>query len=253
MKIAETLQVFASVLGSGQGMVAVLVLSVLAIAAPFADRYLVRRKRLTYRVLYNSKLGINPDVDDEDVTAGVPPGADPAMRRLADEMSRMTSVVVRLRNAGIEDIRPDDLQDHPLTLEFGGRVIWNARISDPSVETHRGAHKRSLRFLPADGAEATRPDAPSAELDEVRKTSRRTFPWTRKAAAVAESVPVPDVPQWTRLQLRDFSLQRKESLKIAIVLREPRAAARIPRTPRTSASRAGSRVAGSSTRRSRRG
>lgn len=223
MKIAETLQTLASVLGSGQGLVAMLVLSVLAIAAPFADRYLIRRKRLAYRVLYNSKLGVSPDVDDEDVTAGLPPGADPGMRELADEMSRMTSVVVRLRNAGIEDIRPEDLQGHPLTLDFGGRVIWNARISDPSVENHRLAHKRSLTFLPADGADSEPAQQPSAKLEEVRKSSRRRFPWNRRAeTAVAEAPAESEYPQWTRLQLRGFALQRKEKLKIAIVLREPR-------------------------------
>lgn len=220
MKIAETLQTLASVLGSDLGLLVVLVLSVLAIAAPFVDRYLIRTKRLSYRVLYNSKLGVSPDLDDGDVAAGVPPGADEAMHELADEMSRMTSVVVRLRNAGIDDIRRDDLRNHPLTLDFGGRVIWNARISDPSVEAHRGAHKRSLTFLPPDGEVRERKESESAKLEDVRKTSRRRFPWSRRVAEpVAE--PESETPQWTRLQLRGLELQRKEKLKIAIVLREP--------------------------------
>ncbi|GAA1199490.1 hypothetical protein [Prauserella alba] len=76
MKIAETLQTIASVLGSDQGMLVMLVLSVLAIAAPFADRHLIRRNRLSYRVLYNSKLGVSPDLDDGDVFGEIPPDAD---------------------------------------------------------------------------------------------------------------------------------------------------------------------------------
>ncbi|WP_253856729.1 hypothetical protein [Prauserella alba] len=86
----------------------------------------------------------------------------------------MTSAVVRLRNAGIEDIRAEDLSRHPLTLEFGGRVIWNARISDPSVETHRLAHKRSLTFLPETKATPARGEVSPANLQEVRTTSPQT-------------------------------------------------------------------------------
>ncbi|MBB3663417.1 ABC-type phosphate transport system substrate-binding protein [Prauserella sediminis] len=222
MKIAETLQTVASVLGSDQGLLVMLVLSVLAIAAPFADRHLIRRKRLSYRVLYNSKLGVSPDLDDGDVFGEIPPGADAGMHELADKMSRMTSVVVRLRNAGIEDIRSEDLSKHPLTLEFGGRVIWNARISDPSVETHRLAHKRSLTFLPETKAAPARGgDVSPANLEEVRTTSRRKL-WPRRRDDEEQSAePKPETPQWTRIELHDFSLQRKEQLKIAVVLREP--------------------------------
>lgn len=251
MKIAETLQTLASVLGSGQGLVAMLVLSVLAIAAPFADRYLIRRKRLAYRVLYNSKLGVSPDVDDEDVTAGLPPGADPGMRELADEMSRMTSVVVRLRNAGIEDTRPEDLQGHPLTLDFGGRVIWNARISDPSVENHRLAHKRSLTFLPADGADSEPAQQPSAKLEEVRKSSRRRFPWNRRAeTAVAEARPSPNIHSGHVCSCvgSRCSARRNSRSRSCCGNRGIRGG-----TPRTSASTANWRAAGSWTSASRRG
>ncbi|MEU6721388.1 hypothetical protein ABZ897_58945 [Nonomuraea sp. NPDC046802] len=40
------------------------------IAAPFVDRLVVRRKRISFRVLYNSKIGIGPE--------GLSDSSDPA-------------------------------------------------------------------------------------------------------------------------------------------------------------------------------
>ncbi|PXY31026.1 PstS family phosphate ABC transporter substrate-binding protein [Prauserella muralis] len=215
MRVTETVQSLAELLGSAQGLLGLLAASVLTIATPFADRYLLRRKRLSYRVQYNSKIGLSPiDLRDDD---GPVKHADPQLKPIAELLDRMTIVVIRIRNTGVEDIRKEDFDDQPLTFTFGGRTIWNARISEPSVEEHRAKLSKILEFSTAEDSE----QAPGHvdRLDEVRTSlGKRMIGWFRPSPQAAGEVAT---PRWQGVSLDGLDLQRKERFKLVVVLREP--------------------------------
>jgi phosphate transport system substrate-binding protein len=123
--------------GAGQVLFGILAL----LAAPFVDRLLLRRKRISYRVLYNSKIALGPEVphDRTDHVEAHSPQLAPVMRLL----NRMNVVVIRIRNSGSYDIEPADFEE-PLSFTFGGRVLWNARVSEASTLQVR----KQLRHCP---------------------------------------------------------------------------------------------------------
>ncbi|NIJ10257.1 ABC-type phosphate transport system substrate-binding protein [Saccharomonospora amisosensis] len=219
MSPGQRLEAVAELLLSNQGSLVLGIAALLAIAAPFADRYLIRRKRLYYRVQYNSKLGLSPvDLQDHDDSVK---HADPELQPIAELLDRMSIVVIRVRNTGIDDISAADLKDDPIEFTFGGRVIWNARISEPSIETHRKKLKNSLEFFTTDTNGNGYEDN---TLDNVRVSlGRRLSAWLRgepvdRAAQSSASQPA---PRWHGVRFREISLQRKEKFKLVVVLREP--------------------------------
>ncbi|WP_228771448.1 hypothetical protein [Actinokineospora iranica] len=109
----EALRVVLDFLGPGNLVLGI----VLLIATPFVDRFLVRRKRISFRVLYNSKIGLGPEKPDDD--DGPVRGQ---LATLAALLDRMSIVVIRIRNNGGYDIAPDDF-DRPLSFTFGKRVV----------------------------------------------------------------------------------------------------------------------------------
>ncbi|MBB5155486.1 hypothetical protein [Saccharopolyspora phatthalungensis] len=92
----ETVQALAALFGDHVGSSVLAVLAVVTIAAPVVDRFIIRRKRLHYRVLYNSKIGLSPiELHDGEV-----PPADPQLIRIARLVDRMSIVIIRIRNTG---------------------------------------------------------------------------------------------------------------------------------------------------------
>ncbi|PRX50305.1 ABC-type phosphate transport system substrate-binding protein [Prauserella shujinwangii] len=211
----QTLQALAELLGSGQGSVVLGVAALLAIASPIVDRYVIRRKRVHYRVQYNSKIGLSP-VDLHDGN-GAARHADPRLLHIAELLDRMSIVVIRVRNTGSFDIEPKDF-GRPLEFTFGRRVIWDARISEPSVEEHRGELTDALEFFSVDG-DAGDPGE-TGKLTKVRTSlGQRLSAWLGNSAS-GEPPPAPP-PQWHGVRLSRLSLERKEKFKLVVVLREP--------------------------------
>ncbi|MEU6647168.1 substrate-binding domain-containing protein [Saccharomonospora sp. NPDC046836] len=211
MRFEDTLGSVAELLGSTGGILGLLAAAVIATLAPLFDRYVLRRKRIYYRVQYNSKIGLSPvDLQDGD---GAVKHADEVdqLRPIVELLDRLSLVVIRVRNAGIEDISNDDFRGSPLKFTFGGRIIWNARISEPSIEPHREKLKDALQFDSGKPA----PD----ELGTVRTSLRKrlTALFRNSQAGKPES----PQPQWDGVHFRELDLHRREQFKLVVVLREP--------------------------------
>ncbi|WP_248960322.1 PstS family phosphate ABC transporter substrate-binding protein [Sphaerisporangium perillae] len=181
----------------------------LLVAAPFVDRLVVRRKRLVFRVLYNSKIGVGPEVlhDGTDAVASAPP----QLRQVARLLDRMSMVVIRIRNGGSYDIDPDDF-DKPLSFTFGGRVVWNARVSEASTPELRAELRESLRFFPAEGSRPARDNL----LTVRRRLTERLTRWL--APQTGQDVVE---PAWQGVRIDGLSLKKGQKAKLVVVLREP--------------------------------
>ncbi|MEO3810043.1 substrate-binding domain-containing protein [Sphaerisporangium sp. B11E5] len=180
----------------------------LLIATPHFDRLLVRRKRLAFRVLYNSKIGLGPETlhDGGDPARSGPPQLRQVMRLL----DRMSMVVIRIRNSGSYDIEPDDF-DTPLSFTFGGRVVWNARVSEASTPELRARLREALRFF---STEENPP--PRDNLLTVRqRLSERMTRWLGAPSGqeVAE-------PHWHGVRIDGLTLRPGQKAKLVVVLRE---------------------------------
>ncbi|MEV6984299.1 substrate-binding domain-containing protein [Sphaerisporangium sp. NPDC051017] len=200
------LERFVGFLGDGAG--AVLFGIALFVAAPFVDRLLVRRKRLGFRVLYNSKIGIGPERLHD--------GADPAdsgprqLRQVVRLLDRMSVVVIRIRNSGSYDIDPEDFAK-PLSFTFGGRVVWNARISEASNTALREELRNALRFF-ADDGRAARDNLLTVRGRLAERMGRLLRAPTGQDAAE---------PHWYGVWMDGLSLRRGQKAKLVVVLREP--------------------------------
>ncbi|MFC6084620.1 PstS family phosphate ABC transporter substrate-binding protein [Sphaerisporangium aureirubrum] len=180
----------------------------LLIATPYFDRLLVRRKRLGFRVLYNSKIGLGP----ETLHDGAEPARSgpPQLRQVMRLLDRMSMVVIRIRNSGSYDIGPEDF-DRPLSFTFGGRVVWNARVSDASTPELRARLRESLRFF---STEENPP--PRDNLLTVRqRLSERMTRWLGAPSGqeVAE-------PHWHGVRIDGLTLRPGQKAKLVVVLRE---------------------------------
>ncbi|GLZ36495.1 substrate-binding domain-containing protein [Actinokineospora sp. NBRC 105648] len=208
--IRETLRAVLDFLGPGNLVLGI----VLLVATPFVDRFLIRRKRISYRVHYNSKIGLGPEKLHDDG-----PGAGPrqlaSMSRLLD---RMSIVVIRIRNTGGYDISADDF-DKPLSFTFGKRVVWNARISEAGSDEIREQLRAGLRFF----RNGTDPAPGNGERDNLltvrEKLSQRMVRW------IGGQAPAPQEPEteprWHGVRLDGLSLKRKQKFKLVVVLEEP--------------------------------
>ncbi|GII86457.1 hypothetical protein Ssi03_44470 [Sphaerisporangium siamense] len=182
---------------------------VLLVAAPFLDRLIVRRKRLGFRVLYNSKIGIGPERLHD--------GADPSdsgprqLRQVVRLLDRMSVVVIRIRNSGSYDIEPDDFQK-PLSFTFGGRVVWNARISEASTPDLREELRNSLRFFAAGDTRTGRDNLLAVRGRLTERMSRLLRAPSGQDAGE---------PRWYGVWLDGMSLGRGQMAKLVVVLREP--------------------------------
>ncbi len=216
MTLGNLLDRVVEVLLSGQTTWILAVATVVTISSPFVDRYVVRRKRLHYRVQYNSKIGLSPvnlRKDEDQVTH-----VDSQLSPVIELLDRMSIVVIRIRNTGVEDIADGDFTD-PLEFSFGRRVVWNARISEPSVESHRRRLKEGLEFFTHDD-----PGPSTEDLADVRKSLGERLGALLRSLATARPEParaVAQAPRWHGVRLRNLALQRREQFKLVVVLREP--------------------------------
>lgn len=202
MGVGATMQSLAEILSSDSGSLVLGLAALVAMAAPFVDRYFIRRRRLTFRVLYNSKIGLSP-IDLHDGENGSAQ-ADPQLERTARLLSRMSVVVIRIHNTGGFDIAPEDFEI-PLSFTFGSRIVWDARVSDATDDGLRQHVREGLEFF-------TRESQPveSAKLSRVRALLPKRL----------AGVPAPEAPEWHGVRLARLSLKRKEKFKLVVVLRE---------------------------------
>lgn len=178
----------------------------LLFATPVIDRLFVRRKRLGFRVLYNSKIGLGP----EQLHDGTDPNS-PQLRELVRVLDRMSIVVIRVRNTGSYDIDGEDF-DKPLTFTFGDRIVWNARVSEAGSEELKAEIRRSLQFFGSEASPA------KASLPTVReRMAQRVAKW----GGLAVPADPPGEPVWHGVRLEKLVLRRKQKFKLLVVLREP--------------------------------
>ncbi|KOX17475.1 hypothetical protein ADK67_38460 [Saccharothrix sp. NRRL B-16348] len=178
----------------------------LLFATPVIDRLFVRRKRLGFRVLYNSKIGLGP----EQLHDGTDPNS-PQLRELVRVLDRMSIVVIRVRNTGSYDIDGEDF-DKPLTFTFGNRVVWNARVSEAGSDEMKAEIRRSLQFFGSEASPA------KATLPTVReRMAQRVAKW----GGLAVPADPPGEPVWHGVRLEKLVLRRKQKFKLLVVLREP--------------------------------
>ncbi|GAB3968443.1 hypothetical protein GCM10029978_037880 [Actinoallomurus acanthiterrae] len=193
------------------------ILIVLLVTSPLFDRYLVRRRRITYRVLYNSKIGLSPvalhDGNDRSTVT------DPNLREYARTFDRLSIVIIRVRNTGGYDIAPSDFV-RPLSFTFKDRVIWNARISDASTEPLHDAVRDRLEFfstIPGNAAASNgNPDVKTLR----RLLADRLAGLVKGPSSGPSSAPAEDTRQWNGVRLADLSLERRQRFKLVVVLRE---------------------------------
>ncbi|MDQ2709254.1 MAG: substrate-binding domain-containing protein [Actinomycetota bacterium] len=191
-------------LGAGNIVVAICTL----IATPYVDRLVIRRRRLTFRVLYNSTIGIGPEIlHSEDDHTHV---RSEELVRFAKLLDRMSVVVIRIRNSGSHDITSEDF-DRPLSFTFGRRLVWNARISEVANDTARRRIRDGLEFF-STTPQPKKPAPTSGSLRAVRDWLPTRL-WSEAAA-----------PNWQGVRFRTLELERRQRFKLVMVLVEPEGA-----------------------------
>jgi phosphate transport system substrate-binding protein len=199
------------ILGSNQGLIALTVAALVAFASPLVDRFVFRRKRIQYQVLYNSKIGL----DNESKVGLDPKGKDdnaalaPRNRQLHQVMDRLrflSIMMIKIRNTGISDIVGEDFQ-HPLEVTFADRVVWDARVSDATTESLREHVRENLEFF------TDREEGDPGTSDGDLNTLRNQLPGRIAESEVSEQ-------QWHGVRLQQLSLHRKQSFILVLVLHE---------------------------------
>jgi phosphate transport system substrate-binding protein len=212
--IGQLMQSLPEILLSGQGSLVLGAAALLAIISPLVQRFVATRKRVYFRVQSDSKIGLDVDLHATEDADG---HADEQLIAIAELVGRLSFVVIRIRNTG-GDISLHDL-DEPVEFTFRGRVIWNARISDPSVRPHRQDLVDSLEFFstgPTSAAPAELPKVRGSLLPRIREIIRSS---TATEPPPPPAQPPP--PQWHGIRLkRDLALAAKEKFKVVVVLRE---------------------------------
>ncbi|MEV0611769.1 substrate-binding domain-containing protein [Nonomuraea sp. NPDC050404] len=201
MAVLERLAELVQSLG---GVNQVLFAIALLLVAPFVDRLVVRRKRISFRVLYNSKIGLGPESYEPAETD------PPQLRRLTMLLERMSIVVIRIRNSGSYDIDAGDF-DRALSFTFGDRVVWNARVSEASTDALRTQLRNGLRFFTT-GRQPS-PDS----LQTVRgRLGERMARWLLGGQTQHDAAE----PTWHGVRMGEMALKRGEHAKLVVVLRE---------------------------------
>jgi hypothetical protein len=211
--LGKVLDSLGQLLGERQENLYIAAAIVLVLAGPLADRYFLRRKRIHYRVLYNSKIGLSPvDLHDGDQPSD---RTNPHLVQYAHMLERMSVVIIRIRNTGGYDIEPDDFVT-PLSFSFGARIIWDARISEATTDDLRRTVREHLEFFSTAAATSTHGQE---NLGTVReRLARRVATWLDGAPPVPRAEPE---SQLHGVRLAKLPLNRNEKFKLVLVLREP--------------------------------
>jgi hypothetical protein len=89
LALTETLHSVVDILGSSQGLTAMAIAAIVGIGSPVMDRLVIRRKRIQYQVLFNSKIGLSPVlVDDDGADEGTHKQAHPDLTGLVQQFER---------------------------------------------------------------------------------------------------------------------------------------------------------------------
>lgn len=218
----DLFQSLVDILGSNEGTIALAVAAAVALGTPVVDRLVIRRKRIQYQVLYNSKIGLSPVLmdDGDEPSPLVPP--NPELTHVAKLLDRLSVVIVRIRNTGSYDIVESDFEP-PLSFTFGPRVVWNARISEASDPMLRQHIRENLEFFTNADAPAAPAHAPAVDGGRNLSTLRRVLGLRMSAFLTPAPVPVVTAerpPQWHGVRLAKMWLRRKQSFILVVVLRE---------------------------------
>ncbi|HEY3606594.1 MAG TPA: substrate-binding domain-containing protein [Pseudonocardiaceae bacterium] len=206
-------------LGSNTGTIALAVAAVVSLGTPLIDRLLIRRKRIQYQVLYNSKIGLSPtsfDRDADEPVSSVP--TNPQLPPVVRLLEHLSVVIVRIRNTGSYDIAESDFEP-PLSFTFGRRVVWDARISEASDPQLRRHVRENLEFFTnGAGDPPTRPAGGIEENRTLRALRRRLAARLTPSPAVV-TPPEPE-PQWHGVRLAKLWMRRGQSFILVVVLHE---------------------------------
>lgn len=209
------------IMAEGGAPLSIALAVLVTLAAPLADRFIIRRKRIDYRVLYNSKIGLNPlPAHDSDSSAE----ADPRLLHLTSVVNRMSVVLIRIRNVGSFDIEKNDF-DTPISFSFGQRVVWDARISEASTPELHQLTRENLAFFSEEktSGKTNVPVKPTAK--EAGNLSLVRDWLARRLSTSLEPVRKPAEgnlgPQWHGVRLNRLALPRGHKFKLVVVLQEP--------------------------------
>ena len=229
MALTETLHSVVDILGSSQGLIAMAIAAVVGIGSPVMDRLVIRRKRIQYQVLFNSKIGLSPVlVDDDGADEGTHKQAHPDLTGLVQQLDKLSVLMIRIRNVGSSDIEGADISP-PLKVTFGSRVVWDARISEASDPMLRKQVREKLEFFPngvetPDKVETSGKPAQAAQTERRNlRTLRRLLGGRLESALTEPAEPAKrdkPVEQWRSVQLDDLWLRRKQSFILVVVLHE---------------------------------
>jgi len=164
------------------------------------DRYYVRRRRLSYRVHWDSRVLASPS--DRSIKI------DLEILHRGKAVPDASFVMLRVQNVGGLDIDLSDIR-RPISFRFPGRTI---RYFE--VDTHE------LDTLDADHLSAWQKDR-LALTSATAHDGASTLPLPTGPAsggAPTASAPVTDASLGERLDLPAFSIQRKRSLKLLVLL-----------------------------------
>lgn len=221
------LKTIGTILSSNGGTIGLIIGIAFVFSAPLADRYLIRPKRLQYRVLYDSKIGLSPEEFYDSRRDRRP---DPQLVLMSALMSQVTVVVIRFRNIGSKTIEEKDFAA-PIRLSFKGRVVRDIRISEAGrdepdgvvpMDSVRDRVGQVLAFVDSTGveppvrvdssADQSTPPAIFALREMAREDMQRRF---------AQAEPVEGLWKPDRIELRAVRLDKRERFKLLVVLQEP--------------------------------
>lgn len=226
MALTETMHSVVDILGSSQGLITMAIAAGVGIGSPFMDRLVIRRKRVQYQVLYNSKIGLTPD-SFEPAEKNHSEKAHPELKGLVEQLDKLSVMMIRVRNVGSSDIEVGDINP-PLTVTFDSREVWDARVSEASESALREQILEKLKFPDAteNGSAPLKSDEPVVVVQVKRRdlrTLRRLLTGRLEDALTEPSAPVKDDTEpepWRSVQLDDLWLRRKQSFILVLVLHE---------------------------------
>lgn len=214
---------FIEFFSSGRGQLVLAVAGLLLALVPLFKHYLVTPRRITYRVLYNSRIAFSAGNSSRQI--GLHGGLltdDPRARQVIKQLNGVSVAVIRVQNMSSGAIAPNDFTE-PLSFTFGKRVVWSARVSEASNRV-RDVLGDNMGFVGAD-------DRPAAPVDPARRSAGAAGTWLSRwlrrpkaslpSAAGGPGVAVVDRSSRHGVQLNTVELKRKEKFTLVVVLHEP--------------------------------
>jgi ABC-type phosphate transport system substrate-binding protein len=209
-------------------MITLAVAAIVGIGSSPLDRWVLRRRRIQYQVVYNSKIGLDTVLQEHDEDEESSPKSTNPLGRLVHELERLSVVIIRIRNTGTADIEEPDVAP-PLSVAFGNRVIWNARVSEASTRELRAQIRANMEFFTHSGwltqDELNALDSKRStgydyrNLSEVRRWLVRRLARTLTQAPDEPPAAEPE-PQWHGIRVANLGLRRRQSFILMVVLRE---------------------------------